>query len=86
MSSIKKREIDSEKFIKSQLNFADIVFRLMPEDSRVLDDINNNDDINLKLSLKQNLDSMNYHLTGFWSVYVDFGLIWILMMMGLKLK
>ena len=75
MSSIKKREIDSEKFIKSQLNFADIVFRLMPEDSRVLDDINNNDDINLKLSFKTkpgfNELSLNRVLVGICGLRVD---------------
>ncbi|WP_071466502.1 hypothetical protein [Polynucleobacter asymbioticus] len=75
MTSFEKREPDSERFIRPQAAYADLIFSLQPIHSRMLEGIDERHPLRLKLVIKTqhgfNELSLNRVLVGICGLHVD---------------
>ncbi len=75
LASIKKRERDSEKFVRPQAEYADLVLSLKPANPEVFNSIDEHNQLRLKLvvvsRLGMNEESLKRVLVGICGLYVD---------------
>ena len=75
ISSLKKREADSQRFIYPQHRYADLILSLHPIHPRMLDDINDTNPLRLKLIVEtaNTLNELSIHrvLVGVCGLHVD---------------
>jgi len=75
IESIKKRALDSERFVRPQLNHADLILSLQPINSLMIKDLDNEQPIRLKLIVKtrNEFNELSIHrvLVGVCGLHVD---------------
>lgn len=75
LGSFEKREPDSERFIRPQANYADLILSLQPIHSRILDDLDDKHPLRLKLVVetKNGFNELSIHrvLVGVCGLHVD---------------
>lgn len=75
LNTFEKREADSTHFIRPQANHADLIFRLQPIHPHLLNDLNKNQALRLKLVVISrhgiNMLALNRVLTGICGLHID---------------
>lgn len=76
LKSIAKREPDSNRFVKPQIESADIVFSIIPRDKSNIDDSLNNNGLKLEVLIKRGMyyEDLITKLIGLCGMHVDFNL------------
>ena len=75
LESIKKRTLDSKRFVRSQLNHADLIMSLKPTNSLMIKDLDSERPVRLQLSIqnKNEFNELSIHrvLVGVCGLHVD---------------